>query len=694
VPSSRVLPAGLLHPSARAALAGGVGGPLKYRPEIDGLRALAVLPVVLFHAGIPGFSGGYVGVDVFFVISGYLITSIVLVSLASERFSFPRFYERRARRILPALFVVMLACIPFAWALLTPGQLADFTRSLASTTLFSSNFLFWSEDGYFDAAAELKPLLHTWSLSIEEQFYLLFPLWIAFLWRRARAYLGHVLAAVAVLSIALAGYQSGGHPQAAFFLLPSRAWELLLGAWLAHREHTSPLPVPPGRMAPAAALAGMLMILGAVIVFDHATPCPGLLTLLPTIGTALILLYGGARGPAQAILSKRVLVGCGLMSYSLYLWHQPVYAFARARATQEITLAHYGLLIAVSIALAWLTWRFVETPFRSRNAISVRRLWQGVSGAGALILAFAGIGIASHGFPTRFAAKELEILAVKEHVRPQLEAEGKRCSNRWPDEACVFGEPGVAPTWALVGDSHAAALRETVDAGLRERNLAGLELTRSGCLYLPGFRVLDGRTCKDWSARVRQRLLAPSVQNVVLAGRYVMQLQRSRFDNGEGGRESGEPGGLLPVDGPPLDEAAGRTSVIAGYQQSIRELLSVGKNVYLVYPIPEVGWDVPDQLFKLRVIRQSDAAVTTSHAGFLQRAAGVLEAFDALGNAPGLLRVRPHAWLCNSAVAGRCATELDGQILYSDDDHPSLAGATLIANEILATVGPRPDPTD
>lgn len=206
---------------------------MKYRPEVDGLRAVAVVPVVLFHAGLPGVSGGFVGVDVFFVISGFLITSILLNDLEAGRFSLVRFYERRARRILPALFFVILCCLPFAWAWMLPQELVAFGKSIAATALFSSNILFWREDGYFAAASELKPLLHTWSLAVEEQYYLFFPVALAVLWRWRKAAVLPGLLLVVLASLAMATYGAQHHPAANFYLLPSRIWELLIGALVA-----------------------------------------------------------------------------------------------------------------------------------------------------------------------------------------------------------------------------------------------------------------------------------------------------------------------------------------------------------------------------------------------------------------------------------------------------------------------------
>ncbi|HEV8410989.1 MAG TPA: acyltransferase, partial [Gemmatimonadaceae bacterium] len=313
---------------------------MEYRREIDGLRAVAVLPVILFHARIRGFSGGYVGVDVFFVISGYLITSLLVAELDQGRSSIAGFYERRARRILPALCVVMLACLPFAWLWMLPYQLVEFAKSVVAVSVFSSNFLFWWEAGnYFGTANDLKPLLHTWSLAVEEQYYLLFPLSLMLAWRFGRRNTVRLVAGVAMISLALAVWGWRRHAGMAFYLAPFRGWELLLGAMLAFRAPVADNRAASTRSARLAkeglALAGILLIAWAIVSFDDITQGPTLFTLVPNVGAALIIVCATSETLVGRMLSHRWLVGVGLVSYSAYLWHQPLFAFARIRAREE-----------------------------------------------------------------------------------------------------------------------------------------------------------------------------------------------------------------------------------------------------------------------------------------------------------------------------------------------------------------------
>lgn len=360
-----------------------------YRKEVDGLRALAVLPVILFHAKLEIFSGGFVGVDVFFVISGYLITSILLQDLRSDTFSLLSFYERRARRILPALLVVMLACLPFAWWLMLPSQMKNFAQSIVSTLFFSSNILFWLESGYFASDADEKPLLHTWSLAVEEQFYIIFPLLLLFLW----------------VSLAFSEWGWRHDTNANFYLTPFRVWELLAGALVALWLHD--FDVPENHTL---SLTGLVAILLAIVAFDDSTPFPSVYALIPVVGTVLVLLYTSPNVWVGRLLTKTPIVGVGLMSYSAYLWHQPLFAFARVQSTNEPSATDMLGLSLLSLILAYITWRWIEQPFRSRFKVTAATFWCSVAAVAGLLLMFGVAGQLSHGNFGRFSA---DLLAVE-----------------------------------------------------------------------------------------------------------------------------------------------------------------------------------------------------------------------------------------------------------------------------------------
>ena len=343
---------------------------MKYRPEIDGLRAIAVIAVILFHANFNAFRGGFIGVDIFFVISGYLITTILLNDLEAGNFSIAHFYERRARRILPALFLVMFACLPLAWFWLSPSDMRNFSQSLVAVTVFASNILFWRSSGYFDTATELKPLIHTWSLSIEEQYYLLFPLFLFFAWRLGKRWIVGILAVVAILSLTFAQWYVNKNPSFTFYMLPTRAWELLIGAFVAFYYSERNIKKHKYWASQLGSMLGFALIVYATFAFSSRTPFPSLYALVPSIGTALIIIFATSQTLMGKLLSKKPLLWIGLISYSAYLWHQPLFAFARHHTLEQTSQGVLAMLGVITLLLAYLTWKFVERPFRDEHRFS------------------------------------------------------------------------------------------------------------------------------------------------------------------------------------------------------------------------------------------------------------------------------------------------------------------------------------
>ena len=381
---------------------------MKYRPEIDGLRTVAVVPVILFHAGFQLFSGGFVGVDIFFVISGYLITSIIVSDLEQGKFSLINFYERRARRILPALFFVLIACLPFAWMWLLPSDMKDFAKSLVAVSTFSSNILFWRETGYFATASELKPLLHTWSLAVEEQYYIFFPLFMMITWRFGRRWVLGLIAVAFVVSLGLGHWGALNKPDAAFFLLPTRAWELLVGVFAAFylRDHLKFHHGLGRRIHQALSLLGFLMVTYSIFVFDEGTAFPGLPALVPTVGAGLIIMFASQGTWVNRLLSTKGFVGIGLISYSAYLWHNPLMVFARHRSFTEPSHWLMGVLFIVALIMAYISWRFVERPFRNKQAISRNLVFSGSAVMAASMIFLGLAGHATEGFVANWLERQ------------------------------------------------------------------------------------------------------------------------------------------------------------------------------------------------------------------------------------------------------------------------------------------------
>ncbi len=501
------------------------GAALHYRPEIDGLRAIAVVPVVLFHAGFPVFSGGFIGVDVFFVISGYLITGILLADIDKQRFSIARFYERRARRILPALFCVLLSCLPLAWFAMLPDELARFGKSIVAVIGFASNITFWLEEGYFSAASELKPLLHTWSLAVEEQFYIVFPLLLFVLRKVSRRNLTLMIGCAALCSFVLCEIAAYRFQLANFYLAPTRAWELLGGSFCACIGRQSFR-----RGADGLALAGLALILAAIFLLDGTVVFPSHWALLPVAGTIMLILFARAENGVGRLLALPPLVGIGLVSYSLYLWHQPLFAFARLAVNGPVTREMMLGLALLALALSVLSWRFVEQPFRrARGAGEARRSLR-LAVVIALLLTATGAGFwLSKGLPGRFTpSRDPMIIAMTAADPPAPEGEPvcPEAGDGTSTPCVIMPLPGAVHRVALYGDSHAMALLPALRELARQRHAELHYAATAGCPPLIGGYILNGNlqggACADMAAQELAHARAAKVDTVYLVGRWTL----------------------------------------------------------------------------------------------------------------------------------------------------------------------------
>lgn len=618
---------------------------MNYRKEIDGLRAIAVLPVILFHAGFSIFSGGYVGVDVFFVISGYLITTILLNEFEEERFSLARFYERRARRILPALFIVMLACLPFAYMWMLPSQLKDFAQSLVAVVTFSSNILFWREDGYFAAAAELKPLLHTWSLAVEEQYYLLFPMFLMLAWQFGRKRVFWTVVVMAAVSLLMAEWGWRNNPSANFYLAQTRAWELLAGSICAF--------LTVGRSDKSnnvLSAIGLAAIVVSIFAFDDNTPFPSVYALVPVVGTALIILYGRQGTWVANLLSMRVFVGIGLISYSAYLWHQPLFAFARIRSLTEPNDILMAGLAVVALILAWVTWRWVEQPFRKRSdpVLVTRRSVFVASGAvGAVFVVLGLLGNFGNGFEWRLneMQRELYSTAVSSPMRGRCHY-GRNSTFSAQSSCEYFGEN--AADVAIYGNSHGVELAYRVAEELQKTQRSLLHFTISGCAA--SFQRDAEEYCSVfYEDRLRHLLESQRVKNVILTFRSY----RSFSEQGN------------PID-------AARSMVeLANY------LFENGKNVVLILQAPTLERHINSYLKQAFFSGEVDISAR-SLAEWKEINGHVYASLQDLNPGVKIFDLADH--FC---VSGVCFAVREGQAMYFDDDHMSVFGTRSVASNIV-----------
>ncbi len=490
-----------------------------YRPDIDGLRGIAVLSVVLYHAGVPYVGGGYVGVDIFFVISGYLISSHIYQDRIQGSFSLRSFYERRAKRILPALLTVVSVFTCVAFVLFAPRELEVFSAQAITALTSTSNIFFWLRTNYFAPHAELKPMLMTWSLGVEEQFYLLFPLLVGWIWVRGRRYLLLSLAGLSAVSFAVSIYQVFFYPTASFFLLTSRWWELGLGTILGIHEVGRPKGVD-GSFAvwlrEAFGAVGIAGIIASVVLYNSNTLFPGVGALLPVVAS-LMLLSSKESWVNRNILSLKALVAVGLVSYSLYLWHWPILSFAEFCSADALPPAQKACLIGLAFVAAILTYFFVEQPFR--RAPRTDRTLRRYATATVLCLLPVCVLLAGKGWASRYpAAARMEEEAHSPSIADCTAQDGQSSPMKGCSSATGY------PTIAIMGDSHAASLNRYLRSALESRGWSVAQFTKSSCPQLG--LVAPGSPERERCVAFNQNSLAavignPNIKTVVLAGYWL-----------------------------------------------------------------------------------------------------------------------------------------------------------------------------
>lgn len=634
-----------------------------------------MVPVILFHAGLSLFSGGYVGVDVFFVISGYLITTILAEDVANQRFSLIGFYERRARRILPALFVVIVCCIPFAWTWLLPDDLQSFSQSIISVILFISNFFFWQSSDYFNPNTELQPLLHTWSLAVEEQFYVVFPLLLAGLWPLGITRLLGCLALLFAASLLISVWSAEHAPEAGFYLFASRSWELLTGAFIALYLHKRPDTILSKPLSNALSCLGLALLLFAVLAFDCQTPFPGYMAAVPVLGTALIILFARPFTWVGKILGTKPFVAIGLVSYSAYLWHQPLFAFARYRNVTEPGILLMIGLIFVTFILAWISWAYVEAPFRDRERITRRALWTGGLLSASVLCLMALGGHITKGAPARFAPQIQTVLQASQRSKDEHPCV---VTQRHPPTDVLKCTQADLQTIYLIGDSHAASIASPLRDALRAEGFQLVRWTQISCYPVPGTARLPrtaNTSCWEYKHAVED-FLVENPAPVILAARWRFNLTGHRFDNGQGGLEHGDSTNTIvaaPTYGATLAEAT------TGYVSALAQHMPV----IVLDQVPEAGWDVPAMVARNLQRHDSPEPLTTSYAVYLEENAPVRAMMDQMPE--GVYVVSPSELVC-SAQTGRCLNEIDHVPLYRDDDHPSSLFGQMIAAQIVQRI--------
>lgn len=652
---------------------------MKYRREVDGLRALAVVPVILFHAGFAPFSGGFVGVDVFFVISGYLITSIIQADLEEGSFSIAKFYERRARRILPALFVVMAVSMPFAWMWLHPDDLRSFWRSVASVSAFASNILFWRESGYFNTAAELKPLLHTWSLAVEEQFYLLFPLFLLLAWRAGRKTVMVAIAIAALLSVSIAHLLVVEKPEAAFFLLPTRAWELAIGALLALSERTFGKQAIPPFANQILSCIGVAMIGGAVFLFSEATPFPSAYALVPTIGTTLVIAFARPETFVGRVLGSAPFVGIGLISYSAYLWHQPIFAFARHRSLSPLDPSALGLLAMLALLLGYVSWKFVEKPFREPGRISRAHVAQVavLGSAFFLLVGFAGQRMAVHLPRGEHASDSVDQSDIRSACSRSTSAQ-VRAPN-----GCSLGEVGKGENAkiAVFGDSHSVALLPAFDALGKATGQQIVHMGLEGCAPLLGADVIWGNHPSGACARMARQQFEYAKQNRI--AKVFLVARWSLYTEADQGAKKKWRFFLVSGERSERTEENSRAVFAESLLYTVRQYSAINAQVYLIDQVPEQLVDAGRLSYKIAKFSVPPAGfsaiidgLSVPHAAHLERQRFNREVMSTARSQGLAMSINLDSLFCWD---GLCRLNSGTEWLYLDRDHINAAANRLVA---------------
>ena len=653
---------------------------LSYRPEIDGLRAIAVVSVILYHAQFKLFDynffmGGFIGVDIFFVISGYLISSLIFKELSlTGNFSFTHFYERRVRRILPVLFFIMLISILFAWIYLLPIPFVDYANSILSSIFFISNFYFHYTGTIYGAEIGLlKPFLHTWSLSVEEQFYLIFPVFIFLCFKFIKQYVTLILILGFIISLVISHWGSYNYPSFNFYSLPTRSWELLAGVFLAKLEMNYTRSKN-RYLNEILTLVGFVLIGCSIIYFDEKTLHPSLYTLCPIIGVMLILWFSNEKEFITKLLSSKLFVGTGLISYSLYLWHFPLLAFARTKHPSISDYDKFEILILI-IILSIITFFLIEKPFRNKKIINNKFLVFTILLLIVSYLSFYTLTIKSQGFEDRlhvFLKKELKTAPWE-----TLTNNGKMCFDR-KNNHCSFNKQYKKKLY-LIGDSSLESISSTLLTKLDNKKINLIDMNRTGCFYIPGFNQIAKKTKKiiencnvESQEKIKLQILSNN-NSIVMIGALYKYYLRDYTDN------------FGPNE---LINQRNDESILDSFILSVAELLEYGVKVVIVYPIPNANFNVAKKLMRDIPKKTKNASeymkknpITTSFKSYKDENKDVLNALDKFEH-KNLIKIYPSNIFCNTLIKGRCLTHGDKNIYFFDSHHLSKRGAEMLVNEI------------
>lgn len=666
----------LTFPGARHAEANGRNSASSfYRPEIDGLRAIAVLGVVFYHFKLPFISGGFVGVDIFFVISGFLIGSLLWRELAlTGTVSLPRFFIRRVLRIFPAFAVMTTVCGLLGYFFLLPFEFREYGKTLIASLTYLSNVQFFRDAGYFDAAAETKPLLHTWSLSLEEQFYVFLPV-ILIAFAHYRRFTIGLLGVMAVTSLILCVAVTPHSQTAAFYLLPFRLWELLAGVLLAvHVTQANTTRWHGSWMS----WGGILLLLTSMLILQPSARFPGYLAMMPVLGVVMIIANGRDDNPVNRFLTARASVLIGLVSYSLYLWHWPVLVLSRIYLGEEAVVVP----LVASFAAAGLSWRFVEGPFRHVSGVKSYRVFAAAFACTASLAVAGAVIYAQNGMPWRFSsAVQAHVSASADFIQEWSQCTTSRSGTLQDIEICPIGKGG-APTFLVWGDSHARAFKEGLSLLADETGASGVLIWRGGCP--PLFDIVKKESaatrqqdaeCATANARIRNWLdETPGLDKILLIGRW------SYYADGHGvGRDAAN---LISLTSTRSDDAKlTQGDIFAAAVSATVSALAMHRQVFVLQQVPEIpnydSREVARLLVASSVEKQLEVAkrLTVAQSEIAERAGRADVIFETLADQSKLIWLPSWAPLCDTR---QCSVLQNGRSYYFDNNHLTNSAAKAI----------------
>ncbi len=660
-----------------------------YQPEIDGLRAIAVFSVIFYHSNFTLFnkslfSGGFLGVDIFFVISGYLITSIILKEIyTTNSFSFENFYERRVRRIIPALLFVILFSLFFSYIILLFEPFVDFSKSIISSIFFISNFYFhYTHNLYSQEHVLLKPLLHTWSLSIEEQFYIFFPIFLIIITKFFKRYLFIFLSAVVLISILFSQYSSIHHPSFNFYLIFSRAFELLLGSLLSYYVLNNGKVVRVRKfnriLNQILPTIGILLIFFSIFFFNDKDLLPSFYSLIPLSGVCLVILFSNENEIVTKILSNKIFVFFGLISYSLYLFHYPIFAFSR---TLEIFNGYYKILfIFFTIMISVLSYYFIEKPFRDKRFISSKKLF-------FILLSFFLILISC----SLYVIKEE---GIKKRL-PQI------FQTKLKETNVKFYQNENLQKVALIGDSHSRSLGYYLNEKIKKNNLSLFSFETR--FYIKNFNYVDRKTKQidqgflENNNKIDKFLGENSNLIVVLHQRWSLRILETYFDNGEGYKEYKKEEEkfydyLEPLNIKTTSRKQREKYIREGMISEINSIINQGHKLIIIYPVPEMGFN-PYKLLYSEYIKKNlfkkeqylPTMLNGSYEVFKKRNEMIFEILDSVQSS-SIYRIYPHSYFCDKQIKNRCIANNTEHLFYYDDNHLSLEGSRYIVDDIIKII--------